>query len=278
MSNNASYKTFDLTLIAGIEEDAEDWWEQDTEDWGEKEDGNEDEDNRERDEEVFDYPPVSVVLLVVFGLCLAIGVPIWYINNELFYHGFFEAVQRGTLEEVQSFIERGANVNAKCNDGLLTVQHAVCNPDVEILQYLVSRGANVHARDEWRATALHSAAWYSSNVEILEYLISQGLDVNARDIEGLTPLHDAARNADVEIVKYLVSQGAYVNERNATDWTPLHFAAGYNSDVEVLKYLIAQGANIKARTRGGWIPLDVANTEEKRGIIRLASGVSGSDL
>ena len=37
-------------------------------------------------------------------------------------------------------------------------------------------------------TPLHHAAWDNPNVAVLEYLISQGANVHAKDKEGLRPL------------------------------------------------------------------------------------------
>ena len=53
--------------------------------------------------------------------------------------------------------------------------------------------------------------------------------------------------------------------------TPLHLAAKYNH-VEVVKYLISQGADVNAETTWGNTPLDLANSEEKKKILREAGG------
>jgi ankyrin repeat protein len=79
---------------------------------------------------------------------------------------------------------------------------------------------------------------YNANVEILEYLVSQGAEVNAKNNDnGSTPLHEAAfHNANVEILKYLVSQGADVNAKDNNGKTPLDFAITGNQQ-ENITYL-----------------------------------------
>ena len=109
-------------------------------------------------------------------------------------------------------------------------------------------------------------------MEVVQYLVSKGAEVNAKNCVGNTPLYFASRVNSVEVVQILVSHGANVNAK-CEGWeykgrTPLHGAADYNSNVDVLKYLISQGANVNAKTFGffgffGKTPLDVANTEEK---------------
>ena len=60
-------------------------------------------------------------------------------------------------------------------------------------------------------------------------------------------------------------------------WTPLHRAAIRNRNVEVLRYLVSvPNVDVNAQDKAGKTPLDVANTEEKRAILRAAGGKSGN--
>ena len=67
---------------------------------------------------------------------------------------------------------------------------------VETAALLVERGADIHARDSNRATALHVAAspWWRENVELLEILLAAGAKRDVRDKRGRIPL-DLARQA-----------------------------------------------------------------------------------
>ncbi|WP_457639682.1 ankyrin repeat domain-containing protein [Persephonella sp.] len=49
------------------------------------------------------------------------------------------------------------------------------------------------------------------DLELVKKLISKGANVNAKDKGGNTPLHWVARNGHLEIVKYLISCGANKN-------------------------------------------------------------------
>ena len=197
---------------------------------------------------------------------------------------FLETVQKGTVDEVKDFIEKnGVDVNTRTKVSLkvgykdfthksryTTLLHiAAYNPEVEVLKYLISQGADVNAKDNDGETPLHHTV-FNSNIEVLKYLVSQGVDVNAKNNNGRTPLHLAANfSRDPEVLKYLVSQGADINAKDNDGETPVHCTA-YNRDVEVLKYLISQGADVNAQDRFGRTLLSRASTEEKRRILREA--------
>lgn len=71
-----------------------------------------------------------------------------------------------------------------------------------------------------------------------KFLISKGADVNARDKQGKTPLHYASANGYKDIVVLLISERADIFTRdNWNNWTPLYFAAGsgHTDIVEILK-------------------------------------------
>jgi ankyrin repeat protein len=49
-----------------------------------------------------------------------------------------------------------------------------------MVEYLVSKGADVDTRDQDGTSALHNAV-SSKNQKMIEYLVSKGADVNTKD-------------------------------------------------------------------------------------------------
>ena len=152
----------------------------------------------------------------------------------------------GGSETVQFLVDKGADVNAKCNNGSTALCNAVGNGEIEIVKFLISKGADVNVMPKHGAfTMLHIAA-ASAKMEIVELLISAGADVNAANAGGYTPLHattapsympdGTVQYADVEITKFLVSAGADVNAKNNDGKTPLDTAIenGHTIAVEYL--------------------------------------------
>jgi len=70
----------------------------------------------------------------------------------------FAAAVRGTVQDVEYFVQQGANVNAKDSAGMTPLYYAAtANPNVEVLQYLITQGADVHATNNVGRTPLDAA-------------------------------------------------------------------------------------------------------------------------
>ena len=77
----------------------------------------------------------------------------------------------------------------------------------EIVEMLLTKGADVNARDEGGWTALKRAAG-QGHTEIVEMLLAKGADVNAKDEDGGTALIEAAQKGHTKIFSLLKQAGA----------------------------------------------------------------------
>ena len=81
-------------------------------------------------------------------------------------------------------------------------------------------------------------------MDVVEFLIKKGADVNAIDINGYTALSDAAANGGIEfpdqleIIKTLVKNGADVRKAGEFKLTPLMRA----KDSKVIEFLVEAGS------------------------------------
>ena len=94
-------------------------------------------------------------------------------------------------------------------------------------------------------TLLHLAASGGSG-EIVQMLLSAGAEIGARDAEGMTPLHTAANAGKYEVVKHLLTAGADTEVReNRQGLRPIHFAAIMGHDA-IVAALLDAGADKNA--------------------------------
>ncbi|EAY09467.1 hypothetical protein TVAG_126280 [Trichomonas vaginalis G3] len=157
---------------------------------------------------------------------------------------------------LEYFISNGADINAKDGDESTPLHYAASDNNKKTAEILISNGADINAEDADGCTPLHYAASNNSK-ETAEILISNGADINAENKYRWTPLHLAATNNRKEIAEILISNGADINAENKDGWTPLHYAASNNSK-ETAEILISNGADINAKDKDGYTPLHYA--------------------
>ena len=129
----------------------------------------------------------------------------------------------GVLIKVQTALKKGANPNAKDDDGWTPLHYASFKGHVEIVKLLLERGANPNAKDNIGRTPLHWAA-FKGHFKIVELLLVGGANPNAKDNIGRTPLHIAAQKGHVDVVKILLERGADPRIADNRGHIPLDYA------------------------------------------------------
>lgn len=136
-------------------------------------------------------------------------------------------------EMVNFLLDNGADIEIKDDKQETPLFYAVFG-DVDVVQALVKRGANIHALDKSGNTILH----YQSDPKVTTYLLMHGLDPNARNNRNETPLHNAVIDSNLD-------------EENLRD-----------SALEIIRVLLEYGANVSIKNDFGETPIDVANSED----------------
>jgi ankyrin repeat protein/peroxiredoxin len=106
-------------------------------------------------------------------------------------------------------------------------------------------------------TLLHDAA-LKGHIDIMELLLSHGADVNSLNAQGATALHDAALAGQRAAADALLKHGANINARDSDSGaTPLHQAASWGRR-SVVELLLARHADPGIKDKNGRTALDLA--------------------
>ncbi|MBP5427580.1 MAG: ankyrin repeat domain-containing protein [Clostridiales bacterium] len=168
----------------------------------------------------------------------------------------------GSAELVKYLVENGADVNLieEFELGIMKVLkgfypgelvgHTVLRcmferNDINMINYLLNKGARLDSRDSLGCTELMQACLKNDTV-MANSLIDLNANVNAENIFGDTPLKYACDNNNMELVNYLVETGADINQKNLTEETVL-MSVCEQGNSNLAKYLIEKGANINLK-------------------------------
>ncbi len=94
-------------------------------------------------------------------------------------------------EAATVLIEKGADVNARDNDGRSVLMHTT---DVEMAQMPIDNGADVNAKDFEGHSVLHNAATAKYLYHITKTLLDNGANPCAQNKNGNTPLMELLEN------------------------------------------------------------------------------------
>ncbi|XP_067668025.1 uncharacterized protein [Haliotis asinina] len=169
------------------------------------------------------------------------------------------ACEKGYLAEVKRILDTGrADVNSRDGDGRTPVMLAADEGHSDVVELLVSQGADVSLVDDYHDNILHLAC-IGRNRKTVEFVLSlDGVDVNSRGFRSWTPVMLAARWRRRDVVELLVSQGADVSLVDDDDNNILHYACmgGHRKTVEFV--LSLDGVDVNARNNYRKTAADVA--------------------
>ncbi|XP_067652079.1 putative ankyrin repeat protein RF_0381 [Haliotis asinina] len=139
----------------------------------------------------------------------------------------------------------------------------------EVVQLLVTKGANMSLVDRFGINILHSAC-LGGDVEVVKHVLSQNmLDINSREQCGRTAVMLAAENGHKDVVEFLVDKGADLSLVDETADNVLHCACR-GGDAGVVKYILSKNrVDINRRGLHELTPIMMARRCKHREVVEL---------
>lgn len=195
------------------------------------------------------------------------------INNNTPLHS---ACQNARQNIVELLISNGADVNARNNYGRSPLHLAWREKGgARISQILIESGADINLEDHYGETPL-SVAVAVGNKEMLGVLLEHHVKIPVRGDKGREILHRAASHGLKEIVDVMMDRGSDISTKNNDGGTLLHSAAS-GGLAELAESLIEHGLDVHELDRYGLSPLHRAASEGHQNVIEVLLA-RGADL
>lgn len=190
----------------------------------------------------------------------------------------------GDIAKAELLLESGATLSETGRCGKTNLMYPLSCDDANMTEWLLSRGADVHATDDSGHTALTMAGSgtcarllldagarietpdgspiivEADNIETVRVLVEHGADIDTVGGDGYCLLKTAAESGDDEFARQLLLEGASPHVSSTGD-TPLHAAAGHDN-LDIVAMLLQHGADPNAVDVDGWTPLMFAGSLE----------------
>lgn len=177
------------------------------------------------------------------------------------------AAARGDVEALERMMSSQFSIDTGDYDGRTALHLASAEGQSSVVEFLISKGANVHVVDRWGVGPLGDAI-QNQHDAVIEKLVAAGARVQSKEI--VAQMCQAAADGNLLYLQRLVKAGGDISTGDYDGRTPLHLAAACNQ-LKVAQYLIKQGADINALDRFGGRPFDDAERnglEEMKALVR----------
>ena len=161
------------------------------------------------------------------------------------------AVRGGSIQIVQHLLTEGLDAS-QCDDNGRSFLHITCydaplNKRLSLVQYITEQFPHIqHMSDGYGTTTIHYAA-HGGSVDVLEYLVGIGHDIHGKDSYGLTVLHWACREIETEVegmVKHLTQKYPDLKHQLTVNGESALQMAVRGGSIEDIEHLLSEGLDV----------------------------------
>lgn len=193
------------------------------------------------------------------------------------------AIAKDKASKVEGYLDAGIDVNAYSIHGERLLYIAAGYGANQVIQLLLSRGANINLFNIASQNTPVVMAAYNHDDELVRTLIEAGADVNAPNLVSFI-----VQNCNLETLSFAISHGARLEETNnngtrfSTRGVPLLHDAAMNPSTRVLNFimdLFPNTLNATEETHGRnalWAAAQAENTAAVR--LLIAAGININHL
>ncbi len=162
--------------------------------------------------------------------------------------GFFDpvvmAINNKAANDIIKFLieQKGNSVDKKTHHSRTYLQWAAASGNLEIVNYLLAKGSDVHYKDSHGSDVIaYAAEGGNTNTAVYDALIKAGADVKTRHEDGATlMMFTMANDEDFKMVDYFTSKGLSIKDKDQYGRTLADYAARLGN-LQIIEKLAAKG-------------------------------------
>ena len=153
----------------------------------------------------------------------------------------FWAANKGNVDVVEYLISKGAKVNMEDSHGMTPISFAASagQPNTKLYDAFIKAGADVKQKNQEGASLLLLAIANDKDLVLTNYFISKGLSLNDKDAAGNTAFNYVAKTGNIELMKTLLQKGVKYNDNAIL--MAAQGGRGTANGIEVYQYLESLG-------------------------------------
>jgi len=190
-----------------------------------------------------------LVVLTLFFACALVAQK----QNIFLKRNFWKT--NPSIKIINQKISEGNDISELNNNAFDAVVYSLLeNTDSKTIKYLLTKDGNDVNKKTHDGRAYIFWAAYKNNLEIMKYLVSKGAKTNLIDSHGNTFLNFAATTGqtDLELYKYSFKIGADITkEKNHDGANALLLIAPYIKNFELIDLFLSEGATLKDKDKNG---------------------------
>lgn len=185
--------------------------------------------------------------------------------NKLTHDGrtyIFWAAYKNNLEMMQYLMDKGAKTDIVDDHGntVLTFAATTGQLNTKLYDFLIDYGSNPRIeRNHSGANALLLVAPFIKDLSLLNYFTSKGIDLKSTDNNGNGIFNYAAKTGNIKLMNYLIKEGIPYKEPAKDGGNAMIFASrgtrNVTNTIEVYEYLEKLGVTPNVVTKTGTTPL-----------------------
>ncbi|KAF5674608.1 putative G alpha chain [Fusarium denticulatum] len=220
------------------------------------------------DENCYAFPALQLAVMNdrcnVVPLLLDFGANISQGNGEHKKTPLHTACANLLPEMVQLLLEKGADIHAKDKYLNTPLMQSCFDPHPGVFNLLRNEGAlttelNIHRRTGFHAVVLSERPFDQMHRDVVALLVGLGVDINQRDIFGFSPLFHACKEQKPDMIKLLLDFSADIDQKTTAEngLTALMEACCESPD-EPVDILLRRGAKLDPTNPHGLTALTLA--------------------